>query len=107
MTDVEETETELEFVATADDPGAFSDPFDRVDFWVEDVNGTSLGCSDRIHPEESDRVGGSGADARNRTWTYSLDATAADLYMLTREAGFLRGDTYTHERRRTRCVHSA
>ena len=81
-----ERETELEVVATATNLGAFSDPFDRVDFWVQDVNGASwLLGSDTSG--ESDRVGGATND-RHRTWTYSLDATAADLYMLTREAGF-------------------
>ena len=79
-----ETETELEFVATATATGAFSDPFDRVDFWVQDVNGASwmLGSDTS---GESDRV--SSTD-RSRTWTYSLDASAAALYMRTREAGF-------------------
>ena len=82
-----ETETELEFVATATAAGAFSEPFDRVDFWVQDVNGASwmLGSDTS---GESGRVGGAGTDARNRTWTYSLDASAAALYMRTREAGF-------------------
>ena len=79
-----ETETELEFVATATATGAFSDPFDRVDFWVQDVNGASwmLGSDTS---GESDRVSSSN---RRRTWTYSLDASAAALYMRTREAGF-------------------
>ena len=79
-----ETETELEFVATTTATGAFSDPFDRVDFWVQDVNGASwmLGSDTS---RESDRV--SSTD-RRRTWTYSLDASAAALYMRTREAGF-------------------
>ena len=77
-------ETELEVVATATDLGAFSDPFDRVDFWVQDVNGASwLLGSDTSG--SSDRVSSSD---RHRTWTYSLDATAAMLHMLTREAGF-------------------
>ena len=84
-----ERETELEFVATATDLGAFSDPFDRVEFWVQDVNGASwLLGSDTSG--ESDRVSSSN---RRRTWTYSLDASAADLYMLTREAGFPRDET--------------
>ena len=42
------------------------------------------------------RVGGADND-RTRTWTYSLDVSAADLYMLTREAGFRgAGDNDTH-----------
>ena len=85
--DNEETSTELEVVATAGADGAFSDPFERVDFWVRDVNGASwmLGSDTS---GDSGRVGGTGVDARYRTWTYSLDATVADLYMLTREAAF-------------------
>ena len=69
---IAETETELKFVATATTEGAFSDPFDRVDFWVEDVNGASwmLGSDTS---GESDRVSSSD---RRRTWTYSLDASA-------------------------------
>ena len=91
-TDDDETETELELEVTAGGPGALSDPFERVDFWVRDVNGASwmLGSDTS---GESGRQGGTGAeggadDPRNRTWTYSLDATAANLYMLTREAAF-------------------
>ena len=89
-----ERETELEVVATAENEGAFSDPFDRVDFWVRDVNGASwmLGSDTS---GDSGRVGGSGTDARNRTWTYSLDTTAAAIYMRTREAGFPRDEDGT------------
>ena len=84
--DNQESETELEVVATADATGAFSDPFERVDFWMQDVNGASwLIGSDTSG--ESGRVGGA-TDDRRRTWTYSLDVSAADLYMLTREEAF-------------------
>ena len=90
----QESETELEFVATADATGSFSEPFDRVDFWMQDVNGASWLIG-------SDAAGTSGrvsSTDRTRTWTYSLDVSAARLYMLTREAGF-RGagadDTHT------------
>ena len=82
-----ETETELSFVATST-TSTLSNPFDRVDFWVEDVNGASwmLGSDTS---GESGRVGGvDGNTARNRTWTFSLDASAAALYMRTREAAF-------------------
>ena len=100
-TDDDETETELELEVTAGGPGALSDPFERVDFWVRDVNGASwmLGSDTS---GESGRQGGTGAeggadDPRNRTWTYSLDATAANLYMLTREAAFTpTADSDTH-----------
>ena len=85
-TEDEETETELEVVATATNLGSFSEPFDRVDFWVQDVNGASwmLGSDTS---GESGRVGGATND-RRRTWTYSLDATVMALYMRTREAAF-------------------
>ena len=45
-------------MAKADALGSFSDPFDRVDFWVQDVNGASwmLGSDTS---GESGRVGGS------------------------------------------------
>ena len=90
----QESETELKFVAEADMEGSFSEPFDRVDFWMQDVNGASWLIG-------SDAAGTSGrvsSTDRKRTWTYSLDVSAARLYMLTREAGF-RGagalDTHT------------
>ena len=89
-----ESETELEFVATADATGSFSEPFDRVDFWMQDVNGASW----LIGSDASGTSGRVSATDRTRTWTYSLDVSAARLYMLTREAGF-RGagadDTHT------------
>ena len=75
---------ELEVVATATELGAFSNPFERVEFWVRDVNGASWMLG-------SDTSGDSGrvsSSNRRRTWTYSLDASAADLHMLTREAAF-------------------
>ena len=78
------SKTELEFVATANAIGSFSDPFDRVDFWVQDVNGASW----MLGSDTSGESGRKSATDRTRTWTYSLDATAAALYMRTREAGF-------------------
>ena len=77
-------ESELEVVATADATGAFSEPFERVDFWMQDVNGDAwmLGSDTS---GESDRVSSSD---RRRTWTYSMEVPAAMLYMMTREAGF-------------------
>ena len=89
-----ESEAELEFVATADAVGSFSEPFDRVDFWMQDVNGASW----LIGSDASGTSGRVSSTDRTRTWTYSLDVSAARLYMLTREAGF-RGagtdDTHT------------
>ena len=69
--------------------GTFRDPFERVDFWMEDVNGQHwlLG---------SDDSGASGRNSDNdRTWTYSLDnVSGAMLYMMTRAAaGFADADS--------------
>ena len=82
-TDDDETETELEVVVTAGGDGALSDPFERVDFWMRDVNGASWMLG-------SDTSGESGrvTNARTRTWTYSMEFPAAMLYMMTREAAF-------------------
>jgi hypothetical protein len=88
--DNRESETELEFEARAGATGAFSNPFDRVDFWIQDVNGASwLIGSDASG--ESGRVGGATND-RTRTWTYSLEVSADVLYMLTREEEFPRDE---------------
>ena len=85
------TTSDLEFVATRPE-GTFRDPFERVDFWMQDVNGQHwlLGSDD------------SGASGRNddsdRTWTYSLNnVSGAMLYMMTRAAGFedAANDMYT------------
>ena len=89
----QESETELEVVATADAVGAFSDPFERVDFWMQDVNGASW----LIGSDTSGESGRVSATNRARTWTYSLDVSAANLYMLTREAAFPPGsDSDSH-----------
>ena len=92
-TDDDETETELEVVATAAATGAFSNPFERVDFWVRDVNGASW----HLGSDTSGESGRVSSTDRTRTWTYSLDAAAANLYMLTREAAFTpAADSDTH-----------
>ena len=76
----EPTTSDLVFVATRD-RGTFRDPFERVDFWMEDVNEQHwlLG---------SDDSGASGRDDDSgRTWTYSLNnVPGAMLYMMTRAA---------------------
>ena len=81
----DETETELEVVATQTGTGTFRNPFERVDFWVRDVNGAHwmLG-SDTSGERDSTGTG----DSRRLTWTYSLDATAMAIHMRTREADF-------------------
>ena len=80
--DDDPTTTDIKFVATRA-TGTFSrDPFERVDFWLEDVNGQSwlLG---------SDDSGTSDRDNDGRTWTYSLDnVSGAMLQMATRESDF-------------------
>ena len=75
---------ELEVEATATATGAFGDPFERVDFWVRDVNGASW----MLGSDTSGESGRVSSSDRRRTWTYSLDASAADLQMLTREEAF-------------------
>ena len=82
MVDGDPTTTDIEFVATRA-TGTFRDPLERVDFWLQDVNGQSwlLG---------SDNTGTFGRnDDNDRTWTYSLDnVSGAKLQMVTRESGF-------------------
>ena len=95
-TDDDETETELEVVATqVVNTPPLSEPFDRVDFWVRDVNGASWMLGSDTSGERD--FTGTGTN-RVRTWTYSLDATVMDLYMRTREAAFPPGsDMDDHE----------
>ena len=69
--------------AAASAAGSFGDPYERVDFWVTDINGASwLLGSDTSGT--SGRVGGTGGDARNRTWTYSIRVPGTTLRMATR-----------------------
>ena len=92
----EPTTSDLEFVATRA-RGTFRDPFERVDFWMEDVNGQHwlLGSDDAGVLGRNDDSG--------RTWTYSLNnVPGAMLYMMTRRLQASRMLTTT----RTRCVHS-
>ena len=63
--------------------GTFRDPIERVDFWVTDINGASwLLGSDASGT--SGFVGGTGNDARYRTWSYSITAPGTMIRMLTR-----------------------
>ena len=82
MSEAAEETTDIKFVATRA-TGTFSrDPFERVDFWLADVNGQSwlLG---------SDDSGTSDRGNDGRTWTYSLDnVSGAMLQMATRESDF-------------------
>ena len=66
--------------ATAVATGAFSDPFERVDFLVTDVNGASWKIAE-------DATGTSGrTDGRNRTWTYSATVPRTLLRAVSRSA---------------------
>ena len=89
---VQESETTLEVVATASATGSFNDPFDRVDFWMMDVNGAHW----KLPVTASVEAGRT--DDRIRTWTYSVEVPAAMLRMMTREADFPpAGDTDSDE----------
>ena len=58
--------------------GSTRDPFERVDFWVTDINGASWIVG-------SDTSGTSGRnDARARTWSYSVRVPGTMLRMATR-----------------------
>ena len=76
------TETKLEVVAEAVATGSFNNPFDRVDFWMMDVNGAHW----KLPVTASVEAGRT--DNRERTWTYSVVVPAAMLRMMTREADF-------------------
>ena len=87
----EKSETTLEVVATAKETGSFNNPFDRVDFWMMDVNGAHW----KLPVTASVEAGRT--DTRERTWTYSVVVPAAMLRMMTREADFPpTGDSDSH-----------
>ena len=78
----------IEVRTVAPEPGAFSDPFERVDFWVTDINGASW----RIGSDTSGtsgRLGGAGTtdadNPRNRTWSYSITVAGTMLRAATRQ----------------------
>ena len=78
-----ETSVKIEVRARAQESGTFGDPFERVDFWVTDVNGVSWMVGSDASGT-SGRVGGDGDGARNRTWTYSVTLPGTMLNMATR-----------------------
>ena len=74
------TALEIEIAALAPAGGTFRDPFERVDFWVQDVNGTSWyagsdtsGTSGREDGDIDDNAD----NDRFRTWTYSVTVPGA------------------------------
>ena len=77
-----ETSVKIEVRARAEAPGTFGDPFERVDFWVTDINGVSW----MVGSDASGTSGRAGGDvnARNRTWTYSVTLPGTMLNMATR-----------------------
>ena len=78
-----ETSVKIEVRARADKSGTFSNPFERVDFWVTDINGVSWMVGSDASGT-SGRVGGDGDrdnNARNRTWTYSVTLPGTMLNM--------------------------
>ncbi len=72
---------EIEYQNTAS--GTFSNPLERVDFWVTDVNGTSWYVGSDTSGT-SGRVGGTGDDARYRMWSYSVTLSGELINMATR-----------------------
>ena len=78
-----ETSVKIEVRARADASGTFGNPFERVDFWVTDINGVSW----RVGSDASGtsgRVGGDADNSRHRTWTYSVTLPGTMLNMATR-----------------------
>ena len=78
-----ETSVKIEVRARAQASGTFGDPFERVDFLVTDINGVSWTVGSDASGT-SGRVGGDDANARNRTWTYSVTLPGTMLNMATR-----------------------
>ena len=78
-----ETSVKIEVRARAQASGTFGDPFERVDFWVTDINGVSWMVGSDASGTSS-RVGGDLENARNRTWTYSVTLPGTMLNMATR-----------------------
>ena len=78
-----ETSVKIEVRVIAPVTGSFSNPLERVDFWVTDINGVSWNVGSDTSGT-SGRVGGNDANARFRTWSYSVTLTGVFLNMATR-----------------------
>ena len=79
----DETSVKIEVMAIAPESGTFSNPLERVDFWMTDVAGVSWMVGSDASGT-SGRVGGDGDNARWRTWSYSVTLPGAMLHMATR-----------------------
>ena len=84
------TSLKVEVRAIATEAGTFSNPFERVDFWVTDVNGTSWRLGSDASGT-SGRVGGDEANARWRAWSYSVTLPGAMVGMATRAGTSVEG----------------
>ena len=78
-----ETSVKIEVRARAGASGTFGNPFEKVDFWVTDINGISWMVGSDASGT-SGRVGGELMNARYRTWTYSVTLPGTMLNMATR-----------------------
>ena len=81
------TTLNVQYRFTRTEAGTFREPIERLDVWVVDHNNVAwLVGSDTAG--SSDRVGGSGNDARYRRWTYSVTLPGTLINAATRYAEF-------------------
>ena len=73
----------IDIRAAAAAAGSFTEPFERVDFWVTDENGASWLIGSDTSGTRG-RVGGTGADARFVAWSYSFTVAGTALRAATR-----------------------
>ena len=78
-----ETSLKIEVRASATESGTFSNPFERVDFLITDINGVSWTVGSDASGT-SGRIGGELANSRHRTWSYSLTLPGTMLRAATR-----------------------
>ena len=78
-----ETSVKIEVMAIAPESGTFSNPLERVGFWMTDVAGVSWMIGSDTSGS-SGRVGGDGENARWQTWSYSVTLPGTMLNMATR-----------------------
>ena len=75
-----ETSLKIEVKASATESGTFSNPFERVDFLITDINGVSW----TVGSDASGTSGRIGGGNRNRTWSYSITLPGTMLRAATR-----------------------
>ena len=81
------TTLNVQYRFTRTEAGTFREPIERLDVWVVDHNNVAwLVGSDTAG--SSDRVGGSGNNARFRRWTYSVTLPGTLINAATRYAEF-------------------